>query len=72
MKFSMILAVLPVALAATGTLKARDAAREAASIAARQDACAGLEECLFNNNWNGSKCDFCPCHPEFIQCQPIM
>ncbi|EHK49569.1 hypothetical protein TRIATDRAFT_304574 [Trichoderma atroviride IMI 206040] len=39
MKFSMILAVLPVALAATGTLNARDAAREAAALAAREDAC---------------------------------
>ncbi|UKZ69810.1 uncharacterized protein TrAtP1_010815 [Trichoderma atroviride] len=61
----MILAVLPVALAATGTLNARDAAREAAALAAREDACEKWQECLGHGY---GFCDPCECHPEFTKC----
>ncbi|PON20897.1 hypothetical protein TGAM01_v210296 [Trichoderma gamsii] len=39
MKFSILLTVLPMAFAASGALQAKNAARDAAKLAAREDAC---------------------------------
>ncbi|KAM0479523.1 hypothetical protein ACHAPX_004739 [Trichoderma viride] len=44
MKFSMILAVLPVALAAPGSLKSREVADIAARLAAGDFACADNQD----------------------------
>ncbi|KAL7896183.1 hypothetical protein HDV63DRAFT_407647 [Trichoderma sp. SZMC 28014] len=68
MKFSLIFAVLPMALAATtGTLKARDAGKRAIELAARADACAELENCT-EHAPDISVCDPCKCYPEYRVC----
>ncbi|UKZ69811.1 uncharacterized protein TrAtP1_010816 [Trichoderma atroviride] len=66
MKFSMILAVLPVAFAASGTLKAREAASLAARVAAGDTACAENNTCPGEPIFG--PCDPCDCFPHAGLC----
>ncbi|PNP40034.1 hypothetical protein TGAM01_v210295 [Trichoderma gamsii] len=58
MKFSTILAVLPVAFAASGTLKAK--------LAAREDGCVKYNACIANGE---GRCNPCDCHPDYDLCR---
>ncbi|KAL7896182.1 hypothetical protein HDV63DRAFT_413231 [Trichoderma sp. SZMC 28014] len=68
MKFSILLAALPMAFAASGALEAKMAARDAAALAARENACDELNECM---KLDTAGCDPCECHPDWARCHAL-